>query len=118
MVLGVSALGAQQSDSLLKAQLTNGMYPPNDARAILAVLTEAEARRLPTDGLEWRVRDGVAHNADGARTIGVVRAYLAALVESRNTLGPSASATVRREARYMKRYKDQRISLFPFRSAP
>jgi hypothetical protein len=93
MLLRVPALRAQQSDSILKAQLENGMYPPKDARAILAVLSDAEARRLPTDGLELRVRDGVAHNVDAGRTIGVVRGYLASLIEARRTLGPAASAT-------------------------
>jgi hypothetical protein len=48
MVLGASALGAQQSDSLLKAQLTDGRYPPNDGRAILAVLTKAPCGVTPS----------------------------------------------------------------------
>jgi hypothetical protein len=92
MVVCVPALRAQQSDSILKVQLKNGMYPANDARAILAVLADAEARRLPTDGLELRVRNGVAHSVDAQRTISDVRAYLAALIEARSTLGSAASA--------------------------
>lgn len=43
--------------------------------------------------MRLRVRDGVAHNVDGQRTISVVRAYLAALVEARRSLGSTASAT-------------------------
>ena len=92
MLVGVPALHAQQSDSILKVQLNNGMYPAADARAILAVLADAEARRLPTDGLELKVRDAVAHNVDGQRTISSVHAYLAALIEARRALGPAATA--------------------------
>ena len=92
MVAGVPALRAQQTDSILKAELNSGMYPANEARAILAVLADADARGLRTDGLELRVRDGVAHNADGQSTISVVSAYLAALIEARRTLGPATSA--------------------------
>jgi hypothetical protein len=92
MVVRPPALHAQQSDSILKAQLRNGMFPPNDARGILAVLSEAEARRLPTDGIEVRVRDAVAHNVDGRRTTTTARDYLAALIEARSTIGPAASA--------------------------
>jgi hypothetical protein len=45
-LVSIAAAG-QGGDSLVKAQLRNGMYPPSDARRILGVLDDAERQRLP-----------------------------------------------------------------------
>lgn len=58
------------------------------------------------------MRDAVAHNIDGQRTIGAVYAYLAALIEARRTLGPAASA---RELEYGATALDLHMPIAAFR---
>ena len=79
-----------QGDSLLKAQLRNGMYDAASGQAIARILADAEAQRFPTALLEWRIRDYAARDAAGPTVVRMAREYFAMLTQVRSTLGTSA----------------------------
>jgi hypothetical protein len=79
-----------QGDSLLKAQLRNGMYDAASGQAIARILADAEAQRFPTALLEWRIRDYAARDEAGPTVVRMTRAYFDALKQVRSTLGTSA----------------------------
>jgi hypothetical protein len=91
--LAAVSLSAQHPDSPPLADVVNAKYSRADAQAIVGVLSEAQAQRLPMLLLTAKVREGLAMNADGARVLATVRSYAKALGDARDALGATANPT-------------------------